>query len=186
MLCFWLVFFPWLGLFLLNPFCNPFFFCGFIFGRGMSIGAFSWDTSPQEAGDSQSPTIKDNSLTLATCDEVGWAIWWSGIQIFFFGGRRAESVLSTDGKGCRKIVCRLPRWPSWYVGWRNVYPKRKGIDLKEGMRGTCKANAGCFDMIFDDCDIWMTPGWGEEGKKKEQSKVSRGGFIIPSCATKPI
>lgn len=73
----------------------------------MSIGAFSWDTSPQEAGDSRSPTIKDNSLTLATCDKVGWAIWWSGIQIFFFGGKRAESVLSTDGKGGRKIVVEI-------------------------------------------------------------------------------
>lgn len=69
-------FFPLAGLVSSQPFWNPFFFfffCGSFWG-GMSIGAFSWDTSPQEAGDSRSPTMKDNSLTLATCDKGGWAI----------------------------------------------------------------------------------------------------------------
>jgi hypothetical protein len=54
-LCFWLVSFPWRRLVLLNP-------CGFFCGTWGGIGFFfesivywfclSWDTSPQEAGNS--------------------------------------------------------------------------------------------------------------------------------------
>lgn len=60
-LCFWLVFFLWLGLFLLDPFVYQFGYFWFFnllwcfFGEEclcLLVFAFSWDTSPQEAGDS--------------------------------------------------------------------------------------------------------------------------------------